>query len=295
MASPKTALEHSTLASRLAEARSRTDALFGVLPPDSYYERPIPERHRLIFYLGHLEAFDWNLLSGHLGLEPHNADLDRLFAFGIDPIGGGLPTDVPKDWPSIDAVRKYNEAGRILLSNAITKALETNDRASVELLTRLNVAIEHRLMHAETLSYLFHNLPLEKKLPQPDALSADSTPAPRQYSIAIPDGVTELGLNSNTSDTFGWDNEFEAQQISVPAFSIDAFPVTNAAYLEFVRAGGYQSRNYWTPQDWNWKTSEGLWHPRFWEPNQESAHADSDWNYRGMFGTIPLPPSWPVY
>ena len=295
MASSKPALEHSTLVSRLAEARLRTDALFNVLHPNSYYERPIPERHRLIFYLGHLEAFDWNLLSTQLNIEPHNAEYDRLFAFGIDPIGGGLPTDEPKDWPSINLVRQYNDTGRNLLSNAITKSLEKNDRASVALNTRLNVAIEHRLMHAETLSYLFHNLPVDKKLPQPENLSEDSRPTPEQRSVAIPDGVTELGLNSNISDTFGWDNEFEAQQISVPAFSIDKFPVTNAAYLEFVRAGGYQNRDYWTPQDWDWKTSEGLWHPRFWEPNAESASPESDWKYRGMFRTIPLPPSWPVY
>ena len=40
-------------------ARARTDALFELLDPVALYDRPVPERHRLIFYLGHLEAFDW--------------------------------------------------------------------------------------------------------------------------------------------------------------------------------------------------------------------------------------------
>src|SRR5277367_299327 len=91
---------------RWAEARNRTDELFECVRTDSLYERPIPERHRIVFYIGHLEAFDWNLLHDHvLGLKSFDPEFDRLFAFGIDPVGGGLPTDQPSQWPSIPAVR----------------------------------------------------------------------------------------------------------------------------------------------------------------------------------------------
>ena len=38
--------------------------------PEFLYERPIAERHRIIFYMGHLEAFDWNLFHERaFGLE----------------------------------------------------------------------------------------------------------------------------------------------------------------------------------------------------------------------------------
>src|SRR6266478_612503 len=98
----------SELLPRLFEARRQTDALFELVRADSLYERPIPERHRIIFYVGHLEAFDRNLISGRL-LSPASSDpdLDRLFAFGIDPVGGGLPTDQPQDWPSLGQIRDY--------------------------------------------------------------------------------------------------------------------------------------------------------------------------------------------
>ena len=70
-------------ASRMASARAATDELFSILRPDALYDRPIPERHRLIFYLGHLEAFDWNLIALRaFGGEPFHPDFDRLFAFG---------------------------------------------------------------------------------------------------------------------------------------------------------------------------------------------------------------------
>ncbi len=85
---------------RLAESRSITDDLFRMVRTDALYDRPIPERHRIVFYIGHLEAFDWNLIAGHaLGLGAAHKELDRLFAFGIDPVEGGLPQDRPSDWP----------------------------------------------------------------------------------------------------------------------------------------------------------------------------------------------------
>src|SRR5437016_13853252 len=96
----------------LTQARACTDALFAMVRPDSLYERPIPERHRIVFYLGHLEAFDWNLLRPHMrGVEAFDPRFDRLFAFGIDPVGGGLPSDQSSDWPALEEVRAY--VGRV--------------------------------------------------------------------------------------------------------------------------------------------------------------------------------------
>src|SRR5687768_18562264 len=87
-------------ADTLCRARATTDEVIALVQPDSLYERPIPLRHRLIFYLGHVEAFDWNLIVEH-GVPSTRFDekLDRLFAFGIDPDSGKAPGDNPWDWP----------------------------------------------------------------------------------------------------------------------------------------------------------------------------------------------------
>src|SRR6202166_3830375 len=91
---------------QLANARRRTDDLFAVVAPDALYDRPIAERHRIIFYIGHLEAFDWNLFHERaLGVKTFHPEFDQLFAFGIDPVEGGLPSDQPSDWPRISAVQ----------------------------------------------------------------------------------------------------------------------------------------------------------------------------------------------
>src|SRR5271169_2511344 len=114
-----TVTSHELIA-RIAGARQQTDDLFGIVKRDSLYERPIAERHRIIFYIGHLEAFDWNLFHERvLGLRSFHPEFDRLFAFGIDPVGGGLPTDQPSDWPSIAAVREYVKKIRAILDEKL--------------------------------------------------------------------------------------------------------------------------------------------------------------------------------
>lgn len=285
-----------TLLHRLNEARARTDSSFRLLPPNSFYDRPIPERHRLIFYLGHLEAFDRNLLGEPFDLELRDTEFDKLFAFGIDPVGGGLPTDVPGDWPNIARVEKYNRGIRDTLDQKLQdwNVFESQDDAAANSIL-LNVAIEHRLMHAETISYLLHNMPVERKTPQP-APSADPKPSPRQRRIAIPAGTATLG-QAKARSSFGWDNEFDEQQVFVPQFAMDAFPVTNGEFLKFVQAGGYEHSMYWTSEAWEWKRQRRVEHPHFWQSRSSSPASDPEtqWEYRGMFGTIPLPHSWPVY
>ena len=85
----------------------------------------------------------------------------------------------------------------------------------------------------------------------------------------------------------------------VPEFSIDAYPVTNAEYLR-IRCEPAATRTsfYWKPEDWEWKqTRSKLTHPHFWLQRIERA-CDGlpirNGNTAAMFGTIPLPPSWPV-
>src|SRR4029077_12027817 len=158
------------LRARIREARAQSDELFEIVRPEALYDRPIPERHRIIFYLGHLEAFDWNLLLEPIGLSSFDPDFDKLFAFGIDPVEGGLPTDQPKDWPSVGRVRDYNKRLREQLNAAIrTASAEDPSLARLEHGRLIEVAIEHRLMHSETLCYMLHQLPVDRKFGQPTA------------------------------------------------------------------------------------------------------------------------------
>ncbi|HET9408360.1 MAG TPA: SUMF1/EgtB/PvdO family nonheme iron enzyme [Candidatus Sulfotelmatobacter sp.] len=273
---------------RLIEARRRTDELFGIVRAQSLYERPIPERHRIIFYIGHLEAFDWNLLSERVfALSSFHSDFDKLFAFGIDPVGGGLPDDQPSDWPAIEQVRTYVSEIRQRLDDALDKAGADSESREFPLRQLLNVAIEHRLMHAETLAYMLHQLPFDRKI-VPAAKPIPTTASVAPGMVEIPAGSATLGL-SRQKDVFGWDNEFEQHVVNVPEFAIDQYEVTNREYLDFLRAGGYQAREFWDDDDWNWKAANRISQPVFWKQTADG------WLYRGMFEEMPLPLDAPVY
>jgi len=278
------------LFARLALARVRTDELLALVRPEAMYDRPIPERHRIVFYLGHLETFDWNLLNQNVfPLKPFHSQFDRLFAFGIDPVGGGLPDDQPADWPQISEIERYNTQTRETLDAALAAA--SFDDSSLPLLNSgfiLNAAIEHRLMHAETLAYMLHQLPPDRKLSLP------SKPAPERRAatsrmIEIPAGSGSLGMARDGASQFGWDNEFEALTVEVPAFAVDACMVTNGDFLRFLQEAGYEHQALWTEADWAWIQAAAIRQPAFW------TRLDGGWGYRTMFGEIPLPLDWPVY
>lgn len=261
------------LQQQMDQARQHSDQLFAILHPDALYQRPIAERHRLIFYLGHLEAFDRNLLAQH---QPSGyAELDRLFAFGIDPVAGNLPTDQPQDWPDHAQVEQYR----------------THTRAEVDALLahsdpqKLQVALEHRWMHCETLTYLFHRLPYSQKITREESRPDAATP--EVVWRKVPAGSVQLG--KNRQDGFGWDNEFEAFHQDLPSFEMESLPVSNGRFLEFVASGGYHQRRWWSEADWTWKEAAGIEHPGFWVSRPDG------WDYRGMFSQFPLPLSWPVY
>ena len=245
----------------LQQARERMDSLFRLVQPGSFYKRPIGERHRIIFYLGHVDAFDWNLIARHgLDLPPFHESFDRLFAFGIDPPPGQLPQDQPTDWPGLPEIRHYQERTREKIDEWLPEVPEQ----------LLHVAIEHRLMHAETFAYILHQLEYGSKIAphqgRPGWRSAGTSNADGQW-IEIPAGSARLGQEAGAA--FGWDNEFEAHTAGVPEFFVSKYKVTNGEYLEFVRTGAPA--------------------PYFW------SERESGWNFRGMFSEYPLPLDAPAY
>lgn len=243
----------------LADARQQTDSLFHLIGPGSLYSRPIAERHRLIFYLGHFEAFDFNLIARRSMSAPSlNRQFDTLFERGIDPAPGEAPLDSPRDWPARSEVDRYSAQTR----SWIDSHLEDADPWVVQM------AIEHRHMHAETFAYLLHSLPHSDKHRSADVRPSplSTRPAPDNPLIPVAAGVATLG---KSRDTFGWDNEFLAHDVLVPAFQVSRFKISNGEYMEFVREGGPV--------------------PHFW------LRLDNRWYFRGMFANIPLPVDWPVW
>lgn len=250
---------NTTLARQIQLARAESDSLFQILQPKAIYERAIAQRHRVIFYIGHLDGFDSiQICREALDIKSADPQLDDLFQAGIDPDSAHLPSDTPADWPSHDRLKRYVEACREKVDACL-------DMAPEEV---VYMALEHRQMHLETLAYMFHNFAYKlKKRPEASEFVKSMDSGVENEWRDIPSGEAVLGKPHDGS--FGWDNEYKENRRHVPAFRIQRFNVTNGEYLRFVE--------------------DGAAIPHFWIRRGGTIY------YRGMFEEFPLPLDCPVY
>jgi gamma-glutamyl hercynylcysteine S-oxide synthase len=250
--------------------RARTRQLFDIVTPEAYYDRPIALRNPIVFYEGHLPGFAVNtLVKLALRRDGVDARLETLFARGIDPEDESAvrsPTDL---WPSREEVQQFAAACDALVEDALrTATLEDDSVPQLRGGEAVLTVIEHELMHQETLLYMLHELPYDRKS-VPRSASEDLGGEPAEaVRITIPAGRATLGMPRDSA--FGWDNEFPQLVVDVPEFTIDAHNVTNGQYLEYMNATGARA-------------------PHFWVREHDA------WYRRGMFAATPLPLDAPVY
>lgn len=279
------------LISAFQKAFARTEEIFNLITPEAYHEQPIPLRHPIIFYEGHLPAFIWNPLFrralGEKSLHPH---FDTLFERGIDPANEKAAKAASiHQWPPREEIRNYKRN----IHERLFEFIDTADfEHPVHPLLRdaelLYLILEHELMHQETLLYILHQLPYKMKIPPHPLPHVPDVIPPMPEMITIPAGKAVLGMQAGEFD-FVWDNEHPSLTVNVEAFSIDVYNVTNGQFLEFMEAGGYDNPAFWSEEQWAWRQETGKIHPFFWK------RTDGGWMLRDFFREIPLPLSWPVY
>lgn len=265
-------------AARFQATWARTDRLLALVPVHRLHERPIALRHPFVFYLGHLPAFTWNQLSGALGLGAFDAELDELFERGIDPADEDQAhAQSIAAWPDLERILAYRDGvRRWVLDQGIPRVLAAGDCELTACGRVLHIALEHEAMHHETLLYM---LAQDDGLVVP-AFTHHGGPGVAAHPVHVPAGPTTLGARWQDQD-FGWDNEFEAHRVDVPAFTIDHLPVRNADLLGFVDAGGYADDALWPdPLDRAWRPAR----PSMWR------RVDDAWQVRALFGWV----SWEV-
>jgi len=283
-------MDREALAARYRRLRRRTGELFDLVRPEAYEARPIALRHPVVFYEGHLPAFAVNTLVKR-GLARPGVDeaLERLFERGIDPEDEATAgRSAPAAWPSRDEVRRFADACDALVLDAIAEGpIDQPGHPLLHEAQAVHAILEHEAMHQETMLYMWHQLPYDhKRAPAPDPVEEGASPRPD--TVEIPAGRATIGARPGEIP-FGWDNEFPAVTMDVPAFEIDVHDVTNERFLEFVEAGGYRRPEWWTAKAFAWITEDEIEHPRFW------GRREGSWTWRGMFEEIDLPPSWPAY
>lgn len=230
----------------LIQCRDRTLTLFDFLTPQTFSSQAHPEFSPVGWHLGHIafiESF-WILeqLAGELPFYPQ---YQQLFA------ADGLPKEKRQALPDVTLIRDY-------LQQVRDRVLSYLNRATVEPNEQLWWwLIQHESHHNEIISFI---LQLHNRNPNSIPPGAKSPPIVADM-VTIPAGTFIMG--NNAPDAI--DNERPAGTIHLDTFQIDRYPVTCAQYRQFMVAGGYLKRQYWTETGWQWLQTHPVTQPLYWQ------------------------------
>jgi iron(II)-dependent oxidoreductase len=121
------------------------------------------------------------------------------------------------------------------------------------------MVVQHEHQHDETMLATHQLRTGPPVLDDGAALPPGRTPA--RAEVLVPGGECNLGTGT---DPWAYDNERPAHRVVLPPFWIDVLPVSNAAHIGFIEAGGYADERLWSPAGWAWRCKEGLAAPQFW-------------------------------
>lgn len=157
--------------------------------------------------------------------------------------------------PGIAAIKQYahDVLDRVLRKLA---TLGTDDDAALE---PFRWAVFHEDLRAEHLHGLLQVLGLQPAGQPP--LAAVAVPAAQ--TLSMPGGRFQMGWPD--ADGFVFDNECPPYRTYVPAYEIDAQPVTNGQYLEFIEDRGYDHPQWWSPAGMEWLMMQERSAPLGWQ------------------------------
>ena len=266
----------------LTDARAGTLRIFDLAEEDELHRSPGFGYRPIIWHLAHLGVFEayW-LLQKLCGRPPLDERYERVF----DPIR--TPREESKHLPRRREMEEYLRRVR----EGVLEALDRHDFDDSDALKSggyiFQLVLEHERQHQETLCYLFQLLDPSKKTrpgaPAPAAFEGATAAAGEM--VSIPAGPFLMGA---PWDSFAYDNERPAHEVTVPAFRIARAPVTSGEYARFVEEGGYQRREFWTEEGWACLEREGWQSPLYWR------REGGAWVERRMFEEGELKTDHPV-
>ncbi len=246
------------LAAELEAVRRRSLDLLAPLDDDDLLRQHSPLMSPLVWDLAHVGNFEelW-LLREVAGADPIDRALDDVY----DAFRHPRPNR-----PSLPLLGP-TESRRYLL-DVRGRALDHLERADLDgadrpLLTGgyvYGMVAQHEHQHDETMLATLQLMAGDGYRPLAPPPPAAVGPPP-SGEVRVPGGPFLMGSDS---EPWAYDNERPAHMVDVADFLIEAGPVTNGRYLEFVLAGGYAQESLWDPEGWAWREEHDVRHPQFW-------------------------------
>jgi 5-histidylcysteine sulfoxide synthase len=283
------------------------EKLYAQMTVDAFFHRAEILRHPLIFYYGHTAVFYMNklVLGMYLSYEDKiDPELESLCAVGVDEMSWddltlGAWDETPQEQmlSQFTRVKEY----RSKMMNLMRSMILDPSRELTLPITEDTIwwvfcmGIEHSRIHVETSSVIMAQLPLSMFNSTGDMwqISNERTSVreevPVNRLVKVNGGTVRAGRALKNAFIFGWDNEFgKGKEVHLKDFEVSQMLVSNAEYEEFIDAGGFDKREYWSEDGWNWAHDKN--YPRFWLHQGKGVTP----KLRTLTQEIDMPYNWPV-
>ena len=274
------------LATALDRVRRRTLSLVEQLSDDALNVVHDPLMSPVAWDLGHIANFEelW-LVRRAGGCQPLRGDIGNVY----DAFTAPRPERGSLQYLRGDDCRAYMEAVR-------ERALECLERADLSpdrdrLLAGgfvYELILRHEQQHTETILQTLQIMTSEEYRPQRLGRTPSPQGDPPAEMVVVPAGECEIGA---LPQWFAYDNELPQHVRDLPPFWIDTAPVTNREFAEFVEDDGYQRRELWSADGWDWRAANGITQPLYWEAGESE---QAGLLVRSFAELKPLDPQQPV-
>ena len=232
----------------LQQCRQKTLNLFKQIDSNTFCQQAHPDFSPVGWHLGHIaftEAY-W-ILEQCAGFKPIFSEYHQLFA------ADGLAKEARQNLPSVEFIEDYLETVR----NKVLHYLATAPIEKEERLWRW--LLQHESQHSETIT-----LVLQLYRWQNSIIPNPQSPIPNpQFSEIVKVSAGEFMMGND--DICAQDNERPSHKQYVDTYWIDLYPVTCKQYREFMTAGGYYKRQYWSEAGWQWlSNNDSISQPLYW-------------------------------
>jgi len=269
------------IAARLEEARTRTLQLVEPLTDDDLRVQHDPLMSPIIWDLGHIAHFEELWLVRNLEGPVEFGEMPGIYNPFENPrrVRGALQL------PTLDECRVLMQEIRSRVLERMSHARFDSDDDLLRDGYVYSMVLQHEYQHNET---ILQTLQLKQGMPYraPRVYAPPAARADDRHRVArFGGGRVRVGTNDRAA---AYDNERPQHEIDLAPFTIDVFPVSNADYVEFIRAGGYERRDLWSDAGWAWRNESGVEAPKYWMRD------GNDWCVRVMDRVMSVDADMPV-
>ena len=242
--------------------RKKTESICFPLEIEDYVVQPIGDVSPPKWHLGHSTWFfeTFILIPNLAGYRVYDPKYNYVFNSYYETVGARVIRTNRGNLsrPSVAETYSYRQ----YVDNHIKQLFSDTDVEDA-LKDLFVLGIHHEQQHQELLymdvKYILGHNPLFPAYS--DQKIFDELVVKNKGGVNFAAGIYEIGFEG---EGFCFDNELGRHQVYLDAFEIDPYPVSNAAYLEFIKDGGYEDFRFWHAAGWDWINANEVKAPLYW-------------------------------